>query len=86
MFSAPVHLMNMRSYFAESDKRKDFPQTDLFNPEGMFDLRISDSEPEEVVGQINIPDPTLAAPSTKNDDDVVIFAKVICYCSSVCFC
>lgn len=36
--------MNKRFHFAESDKRKDWPCTDLFNPVGLFDLHLSDSD------------------------------------------
>ncbi|CAN6334215.1 unnamed protein product [Urochloa humidicola] len=50
--TAPVHPMNRRFHFSRLDKCRDAPRTNLFAPEGLFDLHISDSESATTSGPV----------------------------------
>ncbi|RLN39981.1 uncharacterized protein C2845_PM01G23580 [Panicum miliaceum] len=66
--------MNRRFYYARLDKIRDFPRTNLFAPEGLFDLHISDDESGESGRPVNKAEPTTTPPP---EDDVLI-AKTDC--------
>lgn len=81
--TTPIHPMNRRFHFARLDKTSDFPRTNLFAPEGLFDLHISDDESGKSDGPVN---KAGAATASTIEEDVVV-TKIVCYiplCSAPC--